>query len=89
MAMTTSNTETVEFRVAGMSCADCVPLITDHLSEQPGVLAATGDFADRTVSVTYRPGQLKPAAIAAAIVVAGYATDWKHEFQPHAVAGTG
>lgn len=87
MTTSLSDTETVKFAVAGMSCADCVPLITDYLNEQPGVLAAAGSFDDRTVSVTYQPHQLKPDAIAEAIVASGYATDWKHEFQPQAIAG--
>ena len=89
MSTSDSQMASVTFAVEGISCVDCVPLITNYLSAQPGVLRAVGNFEARSISVTYRPERTLPAAIARAIVASDQATDWKHNFQPTLVDETG
>lgn len=89
--MSTSNSQmaSATFAVEGMGCADCVTLITNYLSAQPGVVKAVGNFEARSISVTYRPERTLPDTIARAIVASDHATDWKHNFQPTLLAETG
>ena len=82
MSSNESNALPVTFKVSGMSCVDCTPLITDYLSAQPGVLEAAADYEGGRVVVTYQPERTSPEDLAQAIIASGPSTDWKHDFDP-------
>ena len=82
MSSTISNAVPITFKVTGMSCLDCTPLITDYLSAQPGVLTAAADYEGGKVMVTYQPERTSPEDLAQAIIASGTSTDWKHDFRP-------
>ena len=82
MSSNESNALPVTFKVSGMSCVDCTPLITDYLSAQPGVLEAAADYESGRVVVTYQPERTSPEDLAQAIIASGTSTDWKHDFDP-------
>ena len=82
MPSTKSNAVPISFKVTGVSCLDCTPLITDYLSAQPGVLEAAADYGGGKVMVTYRPERTSPEDLAQAIIASGTSTVWKHEFNP-------
>jgi copper chaperone CopZ len=63
-------TETLTYRVPGMSCGHCVQAVEGELSAVPGVESATADLATKLVTVT--GSDLDAAALRAAIVDAGY-----------------
>lgn len=82
MSSIKSNLVPITFKVTGMSCLDCTPLITDYLSAQPGVLKVAADYEGGKVMVTYQPDRTSPDDLAQAIIASGTSTDWKHDFDP-------
>ena len=82
MLSTKSNAVPITFKVTGMSCLDCTPLITDYLSAQPGVLEAAAEYGGGKVMVTYQPERTSPEDLAQAIIASGTSADWKHDFRP-------
>ncbi|MFG1818501.1 heavy-metal-associated domain-containing protein [Kribbella sp. NPDC049174] len=60
-----------EFRVLGMSCGHCVQFVTEELEVLPGVESVTVDLPAEQVTVV-SSRVLEPAAVRAAIEVAGY-----------------
>lgn len=62
--------ETVTYRVPGVSCAHCQAAIAAGVEPLPGVEAVHVDLEAKTVTVTGEP--LDEAAILAAIDDAGY-----------------
>ncbi|HET6361387.1 MAG TPA: heavy metal translocating P-type ATPase [Gemmatimonadota bacterium] len=63
----------VELAIEGMHCASCVQKIERELAAQPGVLAASVNFAAETARVRTVPGAVAPENLVAAIERAGYA----------------
>ena len=82
LSSTKSNAVPITFKVMGMSCIDCTPLITGYLSAQPGVREAAADYEGGKVMVTYQPERTSREDLARAIIASGTSTDWKHEFNP-------
>ncbi|MFD2252118.1 Cu+-exporting ATPase [Pseudochelatococcus lubricantis] len=64
--------ETLEFSIAGMSCASCVLRVESAIRDVPGVIAASVNLATERASVTVAVGAVAPGAIEAAIRRAGY-----------------
>ena len=64
--------ETVIIKVAGMSCGGCVKSVTDVLKALPGVEAAEVVLEPGQATVTFDPGRLARADLAAAIDDAGF-----------------
>ena len=64
--------ETVRFDVPTVHCNSCKLNIEESLEEVSGVAGSSVDLEGRTVSVTYDPATVQPAAISAAIEEAGY-----------------
>ncbi|CUA95637.1 heavy metal translocating P-type ATPase [Thiomonas bhubaneswarensis] len=58
--------------VEGMTCASCSGRVERALRKLPGVLAATVNLAVNRAQVRYLPAMLAPAALAQAVVAAGY-----------------
>ena len=58
--------------VEGMTCASCSARVERALRKQPGVLAATVNLAVNRAQVRYLPAMLDAAALAQAVVAAGY-----------------
>ena len=67
----THDTEHLELRIAGMSCASCVQRIERKLNKLDGVSASV-NFATETASVDYDAGLTEPADLTAAVKAAGY-----------------
>jgi copper chaperone len=62
--------ETVTYRVPGMSCEHCRAAVTNELSSVAGVESVAVDLNEKLVSI--RGGSLDDAALRAAIDEAGY-----------------
>ncbi len=65
-------TATVELPLVGMTCANCAQTIERALNKVDGVLEATVNFASEKAQVTYAPGAVTRAELAAAVRKAGY-----------------
>lgn len=65
--------DSVVYRVPGMSCGHCVQAVEGGLLAVTGVASASADLESKLVTVTGAP--LDDAALRAAIVEAGYAAE--------------
>ncbi|OGO54158.1 MAG: hypothetical protein A2V84_11785 [Chloroflexi bacterium RBG_16_70_13] len=65
-------TETIRFPVAGMTCGSCVNRITRALRKLDGVTRVSVDLRRETATVSREPALVSNAALAAAVVGAGY-----------------
>ena len=68
MATTVKN----NFPVTGMSCAACASSVESMLNSQPGVIAATVNFAASSVWVEYQTGETNPTKFREALQSVGY-----------------
>ncbi|MDN5361421.1 MAG: P-type Cu+ transporter [Moorella sp. (in: firmicutes)] len=62
----------LQFKVGGMSCANCALTIEKRLQQTPGVTSAAVNFAAETVTVIYNPRQVDRETIFAVVRDAGY-----------------
>ena len=60
------------FHVTGMSCASCALRVQKALEQQPGVNAATVNYADGMANAEYDETQCTPLTLQAAVQSAGY-----------------
>lgn len=60
------------FPVTGMSCASCAASVESMLNSQPGVIAATVNFAASSVCVEYQTGETNPSKFREALQSVGY-----------------
>ncbi len=60
------------FPVTGMSCAACASSVESMLNSQPGVVAATVNFAASSVWVEYQTGETNPSKFREALQSVGY-----------------
>lgn len=69
-----SETKTVkkDFPVLEMSCAACAARVDKTLNRQPGVCAASVNYAAATATVEYDPKLCTPESLKAAVQAAGY-----------------
>lgn len=70
--MGTTNMETMNIAVGGMTCGGCVKSVTTILNGLPGMQKAEVDLARANATVSFDPAQLNRDAITDAIVSAGY-----------------
>ena len=63
---------TATWTVTGMTCQHCVASVTEEVSEVPGVTDVRVDLASGALTVN-SAGEVDEAAVAAAVVEAGYA----------------
>ncbi|MDQ7092106.1 heavy metal translocating P-type ATPase [Desulfosporosinus sp. PR] len=61
-----------QFKVGGMSCANCALTIEKKLKNTPGVSSATVNFATETVSVEFNPNVISLEGIFEQVKDAGY-----------------
>jgi copper chaperone len=64
--------ETTVLKVVGMSCGGCVKSVTTVLQELPGVAKAEVSLEKGEAKVDFEPGAVTRAAMAQAIVDAGF-----------------
>jgi copper chaperone len=64
--------ETVELKIEGMSCGHCEQAVKKALEGVPGVRSATVSAAKGRATVEVEPGRSDRAAMARAVVQAGY-----------------
>ncbi|GAB4111671.1 MAG: heavy metal translocating P-type ATPase [Acidobacteriota bacterium] len=69
---TGGSAERITFPVSGMTCAACQSFVQRKLEQQPGVESATVSLMLNNATVVYRPGQVTPEALVAAVREAGY-----------------
>jgi Copper chaperone len=67
-----SETETIRFPVAGMTCASCVNRITRAVRMLDGVSSVRIDLGRETATVGRNVERVSDAALATAIANAGY-----------------
>lgn len=60
------------FPVTGMSCAACAASVESMLNSQPGVIAATVNFAASSVWIEYQTGETNPSIFREALQSVGY-----------------
>jgi P-type Cu+ transporter len=65
-------TTTLDLPLVGMTCANCAQTIERALNRVEGVLEASVNFASEKAQVTYAPGAVTRAELAAAVRKAGY-----------------
>jgi copper chaperone CopZ len=70
-----SDTETIRFQVAGMTCGSCVNRIMRSVQKLDGVTRVRVDLRRETATVRREPALVSKAALAAAVEAAGYAAD--------------
>jgi P-type Cu+ transporter len=70
----TETTEQYDLPITGMTCAACARRIEKVLNRQPGVNAASVNFATERATVTIDPQTTDLPAIAQAVEDAGYGT---------------
>ncbi|MDE3213037.1 MAG: heavy metal translocating P-type ATPase, partial [Bacteroidota bacterium] len=61
-----------EFPVSGMSCASCAINVQNKLNEEPGVLAASVNYANGKAVVEYIPTMAQPSHFKSSIQSIGY-----------------
>jgi copper chaperone CopZ len=71
-----SETETIRFPVAGMTCGSCVNRITRAVRKLDGVTKVHVDLRGETATVRREPALVSNAALAAAVEGAGYEADF-------------
>jgi len=71
-AYSENNEGKAQFKVMGMSCANCALTIEKKLGSTPGVQSAVVNFATETVTVEYDPDQINLEMIFAQVRDAGY-----------------
>jgi len=64
--------QTIELKVAGMTCGGCVNSIQNALNEQSGINSATADLDSAIVKVDFDPAAINEGAIKTAIEAAGF-----------------
>ncbi len=64
--------DSLRFKIEGMSCASCVAKIEKYLQTTMGVLKASVNLASEKASITYIPTLTNAAALSAVIRSAGY-----------------
>jgi P-type Cu+ transporter len=70
-----SETETIRFSIAGMTCGSCVNRIARAVQKLDGVTRVRVDLRRETATVRRDRAQVSNAALAAAVEAAGYAAD--------------
>ena len=70
-----TETETIRFPIAGMTCGACVNRITRTVQKLDGVARVRVDLRRETATVHREPALVSNAALAAAVEAAGYAAD--------------
>jgi P-type Cu+ transporter len=70
-----SETETIRFSIAGMTCGSCVNRITRTVQKLDGVTRVRVDLRRETATVRREPALVSNAALAAAVGAAGYTAD--------------
>ncbi|MES1956470.1 heavy metal translocating P-type ATPase [Salinisphaera hydrothermalis] len=68
-----AHTETLEFKVDGMTCGACVSRVEKKLSKLEGVLEATVNLTTERVRVAYVPGLVDQPELFESVEKAGYA----------------
>lgn len=71
-ATTEPNTQTVKFKVTGMTCGGCANHISTALQKLDGVVSEDVEYPGDIAVVQFDPKKLKEKAIIAAIEGAGY-----------------
>src|SRR5712691_9293522 len=84
VAAVEAETEHVVLPIEGMTCATCVRRLEKALGALPSVQASINLAAERA-DVHFDPARISPAAIAEAVVRAGY--DVRHETRDLAISG--
>ncbi len=69
-----STIEQITLTAPDISCGHCVATVQGAVGSLPGVSAVTADATTKEVDVTFDPGRVSVAQIAAAMDEAGYPT---------------
>jgi len=70
-----SPTRKVELPITGLHCASCAAKVQSALSEVPGVLEATVNFASESAMVAYEPDRVGLSDISSRVRAAGFDVD--------------
>jgi copper chaperone len=63
---------TLQLSISGMTCGGCVNSVQNVLAALPGVQSATVTLNPGQASVVYDPARIEPAALAQAVIDAGF-----------------
>lgn len=66
--------ESIELKVAGMTCGGCVRSVTRVLQGLAGVASAEVSLEQSAAQVSYDPAQVQPQQMRAAIEAAGFSS---------------
>jgi len=87
-ATTHGKTQTLRFKVTGMTCGGCANHISQALQKLDGVVSEDVEFPGDVAVVTFEPKKLKEKAIVAAIEGAGYKAEVLKEEKPQKKSGS-
>jgi P-type Cu2+ transporter len=73
--------ETFSLDVGGMKCGGCVKAVENHLSQQPGVIAATVNLVTAIATVDCQPGVTHPDRLAEKLTEKGFPAQSRHKTQ--------
>ncbi len=62
----------VDLPITGMTCAGCAARIENTLRAQPGVVAASVNFATARATISYDPQRTTPTRLGDAVIAVGY-----------------
>ena len=71
---TTTNTEKINLKLRGMSCASCASSIEEAISNVPGVESCNVNFGAQLAAIKYNPRQTSIEDIQEAVEEAGYSS---------------
>jgi copper chaperone len=63
---------TLQLSITGMTCGGCVNSVQNVLATLPGVQSVTVTLDPGQASVVYDPARIEPAALAQAVIDAGF-----------------
>ncbi|MBZ0326321.1 MAG: mercuric transport protein MerTP [Altibacter sp.] len=67
-----SNTETISYKIKGMTCTGCEAHIESEVNKLNGIVEATANYETGTATVTFDKTKVSPAEIEVAIRKTGY-----------------
>jgi P-type Cu2+ transporter len=70
--------ETFTLEVSGMKCGGCVKAVENHLTQQPGVLAATVNLVTAVAMVECQPGVVDLDTLAEKLTAKGFPAQSRH-----------
>ncbi|MDV4116285.1 mercuric transport protein MerTP [Elizabethkingia anophelis] len=87
MVVNSSNIQTLNYDISGMTCNACASHVENNVNKLPGIIQVNASYKDATVNVEFDQSKINPAQIENAINETGYKISRKIDGTPHGKAG--